>query len=152
MNFDPQTALNYAASISRPRRVGSAADEAVAAEIAEKLRGWGYEVEWQPFTFSAASEVFLKLFILASLLLVAALLIWRESVLAVGLVGLIALFMPLNRRVQSAALERNGHGLKWGQRYTAANLVARLPGRVQSGAQSSFEAEIASSHKEASHE
>ena len=117
--------LNYAASISRPRRVGSGADEEVAAEITEKLRGWGYEVEQQPFTFSTASEVFLKLFILACLLLVTALLIWRASVLAVLLVLLIILFMPLNRRVQSAALERNGRGLKWGQCYTTANLIAR---------------------------
>jgi hypothetical protein len=124
MNFDPRMALSYAASISRPRRVGSGVDEAVAAEIAVKLRGWGYQVERQPFAFSTASEVFLKLFILAGVLLIAALLIWHDRVLAVLLVLLVGLFMPLNRRVQSAALQQNGRGLKWGQRFTTANLIA----------------------------
>jgi hypothetical protein len=124
MNFDPQTALNFAASISRPRRVGTRAHAEVSAEIAEQLRGWGYMVEQQPFTFSTASEVFLKLFILAGVLLVAALLIWRDHALAFLLILLIALFMPLNRVVQSAALERNGRGLKLGRRYTSVNLIA----------------------------
>ncbi|CAG0934903.1 hypothetical protein TFLX_03725 [Thermoflexales bacterium] len=124
MNFDPLVALNYAAALARPRRVGSGADEAVAAEIEEQLRGWGYQVERQPFTFSTASEVFLKLFILAGVLLISALLIWHERILAVGLLLLVALFLPLNRRVQSAALEQNGRGLKLGQRYTTANLIA----------------------------
>ncbi len=124
MNFDPHIALDYATSLSRPRRVGTVAHEEVAAEIAEKLRGWGYQVERQPFTYSSASEVFLKIFILVSMLLVAVLLLWHERIVAVLLVLLIASFMPLNRRVQSAALEQNGHGLKWGQRFTAENLIA----------------------------
>lgn len=124
MYFDPLTALNYAASIARPRCVGSGEDEKVAQEIEERLRAWGWQVERQPFTFSTASEVFLKLFILVSLLLVTALLIWHTRVVAVLLVWLIALFMPLNRLVQARALEQNGHGLKWGKRYTTANLIA----------------------------
>lgn len=127
MTFDPRSALNYAASIARPRRVGSGEDEKVAQEIEERLREWGWHVERQPFTFSTASEIFLKLFILASVLLVAALLTWHERVVAVLLVLLIALFMPLNRLVQARALERNGRGLKWGQRYTTANLIATHP-------------------------
>jgi hypothetical protein len=104
MYFDPLIALQYAASISRPRRVGSGADEAVAAEIADQLHGWGYQVERQPFTFSTASEIFLKLFVLAGVLLFAALLIWHDRIVAVLLVLLVGLFMPLNRRVQAAAL------------------------------------------------
>ncbi len=124
MIFNPQIALQYAASLARPRRVGSGEDEQVAQEIEERLRAWGWHVERQPFTFSTASEVFLKLFILVSVLLVAALLVWPERVLAVALVLLIALFMPLNRSVQARALEWNGRGLKWGQRYTTANLIA----------------------------
>jgi len=104
-------------------------DEQVAQEIEERLHGWGYEVERQPFTFSMASESYLKLFILSCALLVVALLIWHDRVMAVLLVLLVALFMPLNRRVQSAALERNGRGLKWGQRYATSNLIATHPER-----------------------
>ena len=43
------------------------------------------------------------------------------------LVLLIALFMPLQRVVQARALEQNGRGLKWGKRYTTANLIAMHP-------------------------
>ncbi|HTP11705.1 MAG TPA: hypothetical protein VMP08_25805, partial [Anaerolineae bacterium] len=127
MNFDPRIALNYAASISRPRKVGSGEDEKVAHEIEDRLRGWGYEVERQSFTFSTASEVFLKLFLLICALLVVALLIWHNRILSVSLLLLAVSFMPLNRRVQSAALERNRRGLKWGQRYTTVNLIATHP-------------------------
>jgi hypothetical protein len=126
MNFDPQIALDYAVAISRPRKVGSGEDERVAQEIEDRLRGWGYEVERQPFTFSMASEVFLKLFLLIGMLLIAALLIWHDRLLALSLVLLVLWFMPLNRRVQSAAL--GGTTLKWGQRYATANLVASRNG------------------------
>lgn len=124
MLFDPQVALHYAASLARPRKVGSSEEEKIAQEIEEQLRGWGYAVERQPFTFAAASEVFLKLFILISLLLVIALLIWRSPALAVLLAVLIAAFMPLNRFVQTRALVQPGRGLRWGKRYTTANLIA----------------------------
>jgi hypothetical protein len=124
MNFDPQVALNYAVALSRPRQVGSGEDERVAQEIEVRLRGWGYAVERQPFTFAAASEVFLKLFLLLGLLLIVALLIWHDRVVAVLLLLLVMTFMPLNRRMQAAALEQNGRGLKWGRRYTTANLIA----------------------------
>jgi hypothetical protein len=127
MTFDPHVALNYAVSISRPRKVGSGEDEQVAQEIEERLRGWGWHVERQPFAFSAASEVFLKLFILAGMVLVIALLIWPERVIAMLLVLLVALFMPLQRVVQAQALEQNGRGLKWGAHYTPANLIAMYP-------------------------
>src|SRR5512136_703555 len=129
MNFDPQTALNYAAALARPRRVGTGGDEAAAAEIVEKLRGWGYEVERQPFTFSTAPQVFLTLVVLAGIVLVLLMLLAYErwsiiaDAAALLLILLIALFMPLNRRVQSAALEQNGHGLKWGRCFTTANLI-----------------------------
>lgn len=124
MNFDPQIAFDYAASISRPRKVGSREHEQVAREIEDRLRGWGYAVERQPFTFSAASEVFLKLIVLIGMLLSVALLVWRNGVVAALLLLLVAAFMPLNRRVQTAALKRNGHSLRLGRRYTTANLIA----------------------------
>ena len=127
MTFDPQVALQYAAAVSRPRKVGSGEDTRVAQAIEARLRGWGWHVERQSFTFSAASEVFLKLFILVSMLLVAALLLSHDRVAAVSLVVLIVLFMPLQRIVQAHALERNGRGLKWGKRYTTENLIATHP-------------------------
>jgi ABC-type multidrug transport system fused ATPase/permease subunit len=139
MNFDPQIALHYAAAISRPRRVGTVTHEEVAAEIAERLRGWGYAVEQQPFTFYTASEIFLKLFLLISVFLIAMLLLWQVRVIAVLLVLLIALFMPLNHRVQSAALQRDGRGLQLGQRFTSANLIARLSLRGAHSEQSTAE-------------
>jgi hypothetical protein len=150
MYFDPLIALQYAASISRPRRVGSGADEAVAAEIADQLHGWGYQVERQPFTFSTASEIFLKLFVLAGVLLFAALLIWHDRIVAVLLVLLVGLFMPLNRRVQAAALEHDGRGLKWGRRYATANLIARPSLPAQFAKQSPSAPGIASSLDNAS--
>ena len=133
MSFDPHTALNYAASFSRPRRVGSGTDAQVAQEIEEKLRGWGYVVQRQPFTFSTAPLVFLKLVIGSSLLFIITLLFslnhlpWLAVGAAVGLVALLVAFMPLNKLVQTFALERQGRWLKWGQYYTSANLVANLP-------------------------
>jgi hypothetical protein len=131
MTFDPQIALNYAAAISRPRKVGSDEDERVAQEIEDRLRGWGWRVERQAFTFSTASEVFLKLFVLASMLLVVVLLLSHDRIVAVSLVALIILFMPLQRVVQARALERNGRGLKWGKRYTTENLIAMHPERSE---------------------
>jgi hypothetical protein len=141
MNFDPQIALNYATSIARPRRVGTGADEEIAAVIAEKLRGWGYEVEQQPFTFSTAPQVLLTLVVLAGIALVLTMLLAHEhfsiiaDAAALLLILLIALFMPLNRRVQSAALEQKGRGLQWGQLYTTANLVATPPATLLRSAQ-----------------
>ena len=143
MNFDPQIALNYAAAIARPRRVGTGGDEEVAAEITEQLRGWGYEVERQPFTFSTAPNVFLTLVVLAASVLVLLMLLAHgrfsiiADVAALLLMLLVALFMPLNRRVQSAALAQQGRGLQWGQRYTTANLIARPSWRAQSAARAS---------------
>src|SRR5512143_1801070 len=151
MKFDPQIALKYATAISRPRRVGSGVDEEVAAEIEEKLRGWGYQVERQPFTFTTAPNVFLMLVILANLLLVIVMLMGHErwplvaDVAALLLVVLILSFMPLNRRVQSAALLKNGRGLRWGQRHTTANLIARPSLRAQFAKQSPSQPEIATS-------
>jgi hypothetical protein len=125
MGFDPHVALHYAASMSCPRKVGSGGDERVALEIEGRLRNWGYQVDRQIFTFSTASEVFLKLFVVVSMLLVVALLLSHDRVVAVLLVVLIVMFMPLQHIVQARALEQNGRGLKWGKRYTTANLIAR---------------------------
>ncbi len=127
MTFDPQIALQYATALSRPRKVGSGEDERVANEIEAQLQRWGWQVERQPFTFFMASEVFLKLFVLIGMLLVIALLLSPERVVAVLLAAFFALFPPAQRIVQAYALERNERGLKWGKRYTTANLIAMCP-------------------------
>jgi hypothetical protein len=130
--FSAEQALAYAVSIARPRCVGSGEDEKVADEIEARLRGWGYHVERQLFTFSTAPNVFLTFVILASVGLVLVMLLSQPSsslladVAALALLLLIVLFMPLNRVVQSLALEKNGRVLKWGKRYTTANLIATL--------------------------
>jgi hypothetical protein len=130
--FSAERALAYAVSIARPRRVGSGEEEKVANEIEARLRGWGYQVERQLFTFSTAPHIFLMLVILASAGLVLVMLLSQPSaplvadVAALALLLLVVLFMPLNRVVQSLALEKNGQALKWGERYTTANLIATL--------------------------
>lgn len=140
MNFNPHIALAYAASLARPRRVGSGLDAVVADEIAAQLCGWGYQVDRQPFTFSTAPELLLKAVILASLLLVLTMLFSHERWPAVAdlaallLVILIGLFMPLNRRVQARAWRGTLHNSSFTpglprllKRYTTANLIAQLP-------------------------
>ena len=144
MEFIPETALNYAASISRPRLVGSGVDEVVAQEIADRLTQFGYQVERQPFRFSTAFNTFLRLEILAGLLLI---LItgwaqgvtgWAAIISAVLIVALFLLIGPVNRRVQagSVAPDSGPPVSRWSalclwiaRQYSAVNLVASLPDR-----------------------
>jgi hypothetical protein len=132
LDFDPKIALTYAALLARPRRVGTGEDVRVAADLEARLCTWGYAVARQPFTFSAAPNAFLTLVVVIAVVLVAIMLLAQQraatiaDVAALTLILLIVSYMPLNRQVQSAALERNGRGLKWGRRYTAANVIARL--------------------------
>lgn len=141
MSFNPQTALNYAASIARPRRVGSGEDEKVANEIEERLRGWGYQVERQPFAFSTLPNTFLTLVIFSGLFLVTIVLLAHDQALLLADVASIALivlfiaFMPLNRVVQAKSLRRVPGGWRGAypdmtrliKRYATTNLIARLP-------------------------
>ena len=128
MDFDPEIALRYAASIARPRRVGCGEDEVVANEIADRLQQFGYRVERQPFRFSTAPNVVLTLNILIGLICVLIVLLARNSLpalsigAAIAIVLLLILFSPINRRVQSAALKDAGASGS-----LTANLIARLP-------------------------
>ncbi len=136
MFFDPQTALNYAASISRPRRVGSGEDERVAHEIEERLRQWGYHVERQPFAFSTAPSAFLTLVVLSGMLLVVIMLLMHDrrpliaDAAALLLMLIVLAFLPLNRWMQLAAVSDSRIGAVKGRllkRHQTANLIARLP-------------------------
>ena len=147
MSFNPQTALNYATSIARPRRVGSGEDEKVANEIEERLRGWAYQVERQPFMFSTWPNAFLTLVTFSGLLLVTIVLLAHDrapllaDVASIALIVLFIAFMPLNRVVQAKSLRRvpahrgpSALGLRGAhpamtrliKRYATANLIARL--------------------------
>ncbi len=145
MNFNPETALKYAASIARPRRVGCGEDEVVANEIADRLRQFGYRVERQPFEFSTAPNTFLTMIILVDLLLVLAILMLRASmpfaasIAAVLMMLSIVLFSSINRIVQSAAIEmpvpehplRRIERRSWrsvlSKRHTTANFIGTRP-------------------------
>src|SRR5512139_1474136 len=95
MEFEAEVALSYARAISRPRQVGSGEDERVAEEIAARLEQSGYQVERQPFQFSTAPTWFLKLEILAGMLLILTTLLarrygpWTEALPAVMLLLLL---------------------------------------------------------------
>jgi hypothetical protein len=136
MDFDPETAMEYAASIARPRRVGSGEDEAVADEIADHLRQFGYRVERQPFQFTTAPQTVLILQVLTGLLLVAAILLLRvgsplaAKIAAAALLLLLALFNPITRAAQARSLGSQPDRRRYwpmGQAHATANLVATLP-------------------------
>ena len=139
MEFNPSTALDYARAVSRPRRVGSGEDEAVAGEIEARLRGFGYRVERQAFGFSTGVNALISLMLVAGMLLVAAAvwLQWQGTRLAI--IPALAVLAPafLFDRVLRAA----GPGsltpepgepaslwtalcLRLGSRYRSSNLVA----------------------------
>jgi hypothetical protein len=143
MEFDAKVALNYARSISRPRQVGSGEDEQVAGEIAARLEQFGYQVERQPFQFSTAPTWFLKLEILAGMLLILMTLLarrsgpWTEVLSAVMLLLLMFAIGPINQMVEANSVapdpdtpvsRRSALCLGIGNRYTSANLVATRPG------------------------
>jgi hypothetical protein len=142
MEFDAEVALSYARAISRPRQVGSGEDEKVAGEIAARLEQFGYQVERQPFQFSTAPTWFLRLEILAGLLLILMAFGVRrfgagtEALPAAMLLLLLVAIGPINRMVESnsvvpdpdASVSRwSALCLRMGNRYTSANLVATRP-------------------------
>jgi uncharacterized membrane protein len=131
MDFDPETALQYAASIARPRRVGSGEDEAVADELAERLTRFGWQVERQPFQFSTAPNIILTVQILVGLTLVLSIVLLRDRVVvtaaAVLLLGSIVFFGPTNRFAQASALDEHRVLGRLGRRHTTANLIASQP-------------------------
>ncbi len=147
MDFTPETALAYARSISRPRRVGSGEEEKVAQEIAARLEQFGWQVKRQPFQFSAAFSIILAFEILAGELLILAALwtrgTWVAALCAALLLLLVAGFGPLNKAARAGSLtpETGGRPSRWsallqklGRPYRTANLVAELPGAPEEAA------------------
>ena len=144
MEYAPETALAYARSMARPRLVGSSEDQAVAAEIANRLGRFGYQVEYQAFRFSTAVNTFLALEILTGLALilltfwVRGVATWASGIPAALSVALFLLIGPLNRSVQATAIAPDSGQavsrwsalcLRIARQYSTANLVASLPNR-----------------------
>lgn len=126
MNFDPSIALQYAASIARPRRVDSGEDDVVAGEIADRLRSFGYRVELEPFTFSNSLNILLSIEILLVLILLASIFLIGDRLKIVPAISILILVLaatPINPLARSIALTNKFRFLK---RYSTSNIVAVL--------------------------
>jgi hypothetical protein len=144
MDFDPNIALQYAASIARPRRVGSGEDKKVADEITERLRSFGYQVDREPFAFSIAPQLFLALEILLGLMLIAAMFVLDVRARVVPSILFITFVFaanPINRTVRSQSLLpperqlRRHYRWSWRSILSSTNIIATLPDQT---ANSSF--------------
>lgn len=138
--YDARKALQIAMHIARPRRVGSQAENQVGRELASRLEQIGFKIHAEPFRFSDASTIFLKLEIIACQALIAAT-IWLcasgssiRSVTAALLILLLGLVSDLNRAVQQGSLVRGKKQTAWrnlcqrlGRSYHGTSYVARLP-------------------------
>lgn len=153
MKFNPEQALEYARRWARPRRVGMDEEARVAEEITALLESFGWRVTREPFEFVPLFNVVLTLELLLGEMLIA-LVLWRPGTVwavvgAVGLLGLVAGFGMINRAAQRAGLTRltprpplpkteklsSGEGESWLRRYRTANIVAELPHRMHSTAE-----------------
>ncbi len=149
MTFQPDTALAYARSLARPRRVGTPEEVAIIGEIAARLEQFGYRVERQAFEFSMGAHVATTLVIFGALVLIV-LTFWAWSFSALAgvapallLLGLLAGASRINRLVAEASVAAPT-GLKvsaWqrlclrlGARHRTANIVARLPPTAEAAA------------------
>jgi len=139
--FNPETARHYAELIAYPRAVGTPGEIIARHKITDLLEGMGLKVETQPFSFSTAYDVFLKIEIMTSqiLILVALGLLALQSNLAfipVSLLVLLIIFLgPLNRAAQiySLAPKAGEKPALWnqlcysiGSRYATENILADL--------------------------
>src|SRR5260221_102339 len=70
MRFDPTAALDHARALARPRRVGTAANDAVISGLADHLRSAGCAVDVVPFEFSSAGERAIVVFVLIAQILI----------------------------------------------------------------------------------
>lgn len=138
MDFDPETALRYAAAISRPRLVGSGEEETVARQIAAQLESFGCCVEREPFRFTRAFDIALALEIGLALALIAFALALRNAapIFAILLLALLAAAPPLNRAIHRRAVAPeegsqdsplSALGLRMGRLYPTANIIAHFP-------------------------
>ena len=137
--FEAEKALEYAASMARPRLVGTAEHEKVADDLAARLEQWGYRVEREPFEFSTALNALLALVLFVNSVCLAAMIALRQAwppALQLGaliILVLMALAVVVGRSISNAAVVapnatwRERLAYRLGNCYTASNLVARLP-------------------------
>jgi hypothetical protein len=145
MSFDPAAALDYARRLARPRRVGSAANEAAIKQLASQLRAAGCAVAVQPFEFSGAGERALVAYVLvAQILILFTFWAWGVSGwLSVIPAVLLALLLAASGQIYRAAaraslwpvdLARVSPLRRWwlqrGPRFHTANIVAQVPVRA----------------------
>ncbi len=142
VTFQPEIALAYARALAYPRRVGTAGEAAAIAEIAARLAQAGYQVERQPFDFSAGAQVAITLeILLAQILILLTFWAWGFSAVAGMLPALLLLALlagmgRLRRWVAAgsiapppseAASRWQRLCLRLGERCQTVNLVGRLP-------------------------
>ena len=147
MRFDPVAALDHARAVAKARRVGTAANDAVIADLSDHLRAAGCAVEVEPFEFSAAGEQAIVVYVLIAQILILitfwawGLGAWAALVPAALLVALLAGSGQIYRAAARASLwprdlSQVSRLRRWwlsrGPRYRTANIVARVP--VGSGA------------------
>lgn len=141
INFNPTAALDYARQLSRPRQVGSAEESQIASEIAGKLSKLGFRVDFQPFRFSTALDIFLKAEIIVGqgLIFTTMLLVgvspWLTLVQSGLLAAVLVLSNPINRAVQRGSVrcadeqgENFWSSISWrvGSQYETRNILASL--------------------------
>ena len=142
-SFQPETALAYARALAYPRRVGSPGEAAAIAEIETRLAQAGYEVERQPFEFSAGSQVATTFeILLAQILVLLTFWAWGASAVlgmlpALLLLGLLAGTGRLQRWVAAGSIAPPSGQTptlwqrlcsRLGPRSQTVNIVGRLPG------------------------
>lgn len=141
--FSGRRALEYAASIARPRLVGTAEHDRVADELAARLAQWGYQVERQPFEFSTALNALLALVLSVNGAGLAAMSVLRATVPELSVVSALIILACLGvaaiigRTISHDAVAHSNQSwrerlaIRLGKRYTATNLVATLPSDAQ---------------------
>ena len=137
--FEARKALEYAASMARPRLVGTAEHDKVADELVARLAQWGYRVEREPFEFSTALNALLALVLLVNSVCLMAMVVLRQTlpyapqlgalIILAGfaLAGVMGRSISIDAVAPPKAVWRERLAYRLGKRYAASNLVARLP-------------------------
>lgn len=141
--FSGRRALEYAASIARPRLVGTAEHDRVADELVARLAQWGYQVERQSFEFSTALNALLALALSVNGAGLAAMSVLRSTVPELSVVSALIILACLGvaavigRVISNYAVTHSNQSwrerlaIRLGKRYTSVNLVATLPSDAQ---------------------
>ena len=137
LKFCPETALDYARAMARPRLAGTDEEKAVGDELARRLEGFGYRVEKEPFRFWTAVIIAINIQIMGGMILVGLALMGFVPyyVSALGLIVLLLASNAINNAAESVAIlpdTASGSFLtrlarRLGLDHAAYNLVANLP-------------------------